>query len=118
MEPLRQGRTQKTLIWEEKDFSSKLWEITTLLRMTYFLQERGYKFWFSLNVLRRALVTTCSVSATWRGKPGSRPGRGSRSDAGTERGGADMEARPTALPLQAGSQDAAASQPRRGLLLA
>lgn len=57
MEPLRQGRTQKTLIWEEKDFSSKLWEITTLLRMTYFLQERGYKFWFSLNVL-----STCTCN--------------------------------------------------------
>lgn len=36
MEPLRQGGTQQTLIWEESDFSSKLWAITTLLRMTLF----------------------------------------------------------------------------------
>lgn len=35
-EPLRQGGTQHTLIWEESDFSSKLWAITTLLRMTLF----------------------------------------------------------------------------------
>lgn len=38
MEPLRQGGTQRTLIWEEKDFSSKLWEMTPLFRVTYFLQ--------------------------------------------------------------------------------
>lgn len=41
MEPLSQGGTQQTLIWEESDFSSKLWAITTLLRMTLFPPRSG-----------------------------------------------------------------------------
>lgn len=66
MEPLRQGGTQRTLIWEEKDFSSKLWEITTLLRMTQLLHDRAEQLWSPLRVPGRALVETCPVSAPWR----------------------------------------------------
>lgn len=43
-----------------------MWEITTLLRMTYFLRDGVQALWSPLSVPWRALAETCSVSAPWR----------------------------------------------------
>lgn len=50
MEPQRQSGPQRAFIWEVKDFSSQLWEITPLLRIPDFLHAGAYNC-FSPHVL-------------------------------------------------------------------